>query len=331
MSRSGFRTALSAAFHSARSATFHSVLSAVFLSALVAMAGCNTRPSAEYYQALVTKLRAEGKMRSETAPQNAPYDAADLVLNFERIALHHEAKITRPGSEGNWESNPLQRWVGPLNYRLSGTAVTAQDRSEVAALMDRIARLTGLEIAETELGWNFLILITTPEEQEEFSAVLALLLPETAKTFDLWRQTPRLICVAHNLFSRENNNHIVSGLVSIGSETSGLLRRACLHEEIVQALGLANDHPDVRPSIFNDDGEFALLTEHDEHLLRILYDPRLEPGMTAEEAMPIVERIVAGIPLDRPPSQLAGRAAALAPVVGAAGSGPPVTQDAPSN
>ena len=309
MSRSGFRTAPSAVFHSVPSAVFlsvpsavfHSVPSAVFLSLLLAVAGCNTRPSAEYYEALVVTLRAEGKLRAETAPQNAPYDAADLVRNFERIALHHEARITSPGNESNWEENPLQRWAGPLNYRLSGAAVTPDDRAEVAALMDRIAGLTGLEIAETESGWNFLILITTPAEQDDFSAVLAQLLPATAETFDLWRQTPRLICVAHNLFSDEDRNRIVSALVSIGSETGGILRRACLHEEIVQALGLANDHPDVRPSIFNDDGEFALLTEHDEYLLSILYDPRLEPGMTAAQAMPIVERIVAGIALDRPP------------------------------
>ena len=44
--------------------------------------------------------------------------------------------------------------------------------------------------------------------------------------------------------------------------------------------------------ITNDDQEFALLTEHDEYLLRILYDPRLKAGMTREEGMPIVLEIV---------------------------------------
>jgi len=282
------------------SSGFRTVLNAIFLSLLVAAAGCTTRPSAEYYDALVEKLRAKGKLRTETTPQDAAYDTADLVRNFERIALHLEAEITRTGGEGNWRQNPLQRWHGPLNYHLSGSAVTPEDWIEVAMLMSRIAGLTGLEISETESesGWNFLILITTPEEHEDVSVVLSRLIPAAAKTFDLWRQSPRLICVAHNLFSGKDRNQIVTALVSIGSETRGLLRRACLHEEIVQALGLANDHPEVRPSIFNDDGEFALLTEHDEHLLRILYDPRLEPGMTAGEAMPIVRRIAAGIPLD---------------------------------
>ena len=132
-----------------------------------------------------------------------------------------------------------------------------------------------------------------------------------------------MICVATDPFSSKDGSLISGGLVVIGSETRGILRRACLHEEIVQSLGLANDHPDVRPSIFNDDGEFALLTEHDEHLLRILYDPRLEIGMTAEEAMPIVRRIVAGIPLGRPAARLAAGA------VTAGGLRPASTQDVP--
>lgn len=47
----------------------------------------------------------------------------------------------------------------------------------------------------------------------------------------------------------------------------------------------------ARPSIFNDDEEFSLLTRHDELLLRILYDPRLRPGITEAEARPIVTTI----------------------------------------
>ena len=56
-------------------------------------------------------------------------------------------------------------------------------------------------------------------------------------------------------------------------------------------MGLPNDDETVRPSLFNDDEEFALMTLHDELLLRILYDDRLEPGMSPEESMPIVRQI----------------------------------------
>ncbi len=78
----------------------------------------------------------------------------------------------------------------------------------------------------------------------------------------------------------------------IRSEHPDLFRLSCIHEEIAQGLGIPNDSPRARPSIFNDDDEFALLTRHDELLLQMLYDPRLTPGMTAEEARPIA-RIIA--------------------------------------
>ena len=77
----------------------------------------------------------------------------------------------------------------------------------------------------------------------------------------------------------------------IRSETPPRLRRSCVHEELAQGLGLANDSRQVRPSIFNDDEEFAYLTRHDELLLKILYDSRLRPGMTEAEARPIVLQI----------------------------------------
>ncbi|MEO0764211.1 MAG: DUF2927 domain-containing protein, partial [Pseudomonadota bacterium] len=73
------------------------------------------------------------------------------------------------------------------------------------------------------------------------------------------------------------------------------LGRACVEEELAQAMGLPNDHPHVRPSVFNDDQEFALLTHHDEALLEILYDDRLHVGMTEAEAMELVPEIIDGM------------------------------------
>jgi hypothetical protein len=60
---------------------------------------------------------------------------------------------------------------------------------------------------------------------------------------------------------------------------------------MTQGLGLPNDSPRARPSIFNDDEEFALLTDQDEMMLRILYSPELHPGMSVAEVRPIVETL----------------------------------------
>jgi len=69
------------------------------------------------------------------------------------------------------------------------------------------------------------------------------------------------------------------------------MRLSCIHEEMAQAMGLANDSPTARPSIFNDDEEFALLTRHDELLLKMLYDRRLRLGMTPLQARPLLPAI----------------------------------------
>ena len=240
-------------------------------------------------------------LRTEWAPADAPFDAVMLADNFERIALRHEANPRLAGGKDNWRPNPLKRWSGPLRYQLYGNAVTPQDRAETRRLMDRIAGLTGLEIAEADTEVNFVILITTPQERDHYGAHLATVAPPLAKVYELWRRSPQIRCAGGAFSPAATPGSYNAAVVVIGGETRGLPRRACLHEEIVQSLGLANDDGRVRPSIFNDDGEFALLTRHDAFLLRILYDPRLLPGMTDAEAMPVVRQIVAELDLAADP------------------------------
>ncbi|MEO1315071.1 MAG: DUF2927 domain-containing protein [Pseudomonadota bacterium] len=296
---------------------------------LVTLAACTGQPSAEDYAAYEATLRAVGDLRTETAPPDAPFTNDDLVRNFSRVALRHEVDIERPGSDENAATNPLQRWEQPIRYRLVGQGVTQADRLEVASFLGRIGRLTGRSVSvapfppeapptvapPADAGVNLMILITEPGERVAVSEALGQLHPALRRSFDLWRRSASVVCAATNLVAEQDSHAIVFGMIMLGSEVGGLLRRSCLHEEITQALGLGNDHPEVRPSIFNDDEEFALLTRHDEWLLRVLYDPRLRPGMTEEEAMPIVRRIVEELrPEDdatlddaAPPAPLTGR------------------------
>lgn len=258
----------------------------------IALDGCMSRPGGAFYSTYESMLVQDGLLRTETAPADAPYSVRDLVRNFERIALRKEANAAIAGGDSNSTPTSLRRWVGPLRYRIDGSAATAADRTEISWLMQRIATLTDLDVRESSADANFLILLTTPEERDRVGAELANKHRRFAVAFDYWRHDGRLVCIADREVDSSNSNRIIRAIAVIGSETTGVLRKSCLHEEIVQALGLSNDHSDVRPSIFNDDAEFALLTKHDEALLRILYDQRLTPGMTAQEAMPIINQIV---------------------------------------
>ena len=55
--------------------------------------------------------------------------------------------------------------------------------------------------------------------------------------------------------------------------------RACLNEEIAQALGPVNDLYRISDTVFNDDNVYNSLTDYDLLILKLLYSPSLRNGM----------------------------------------------------
>jgi hypothetical protein len=57
----------------------------------------------------------------------------------------------------------------------------------------------------------------------------------------------------------------------------------CGYEELLQSLGLINDDSSVPWTMFNDDVQMGFFDVYDQYLVNILYDPRIQPGMTKGE------------------------------------------------
>lgn len=68
--------------------------------------------------------------------------------------------------------------------------------------------------------------------------------------------------------------------------------RDCLHEELAQALGPANDLYRLPDSVFNDDNFHSIVTPFDMLMLRVLYDPELRSGMPRQVAAGRVVQIL---------------------------------------
>ncbi len=267
---------------------------ALAVAGVAALLGCADGDRSGVYRDLAADLEARGHLRTDAAPADAPFTAEDLTQAFERVAFSYEftfrdgRKITGP------IARPLKRWQGSVSYRLIGDGVTEQDRAELSALFDRLATLTGLTFRPVPSGESMLISIATLAGRRDISRGFAQSGQDAYRVhYDSWRRSPGWTCGAVTSVSTADPNRLMHAHIFLGAEAKGIIRSACLHEEIVQALGLTDDDPDARPSIFNDDQEFALLTVHDELLLRVLYDPRLQPGMSTAEAVPIARRLFA--------------------------------------
>ena len=69
----------------------------------------------------------------------------------------------------------------------------------------------------------------------------------------------------------------------------------CIYEELLQALGPINDDKSVPWTMFNDDVQMGFFDVYDQHILNILYDPRIRPGMTRREVKIVLPEILPSV------------------------------------
>jgi hypothetical protein len=249
--------------------------------------------ASSYFAQVQQVLLREGMLRTDPG-LDIPVSAETMTENFMRIALFHEFKRGKAGIVRGETETPLTRWLDPVRVSVRfGASVApdkqATDRARIASYLDRLARVTGHPISIDERAPNFWIFIVSEDEREAMEPTLReLRLSISSDVIETITRMPRTTyCNVFGL-SGSDTHFYTSAVAVIRAENPDLLRLSCFHEEIAQALGLPNDSPRARPSIFNDDEEFAFLTDQDEMLLRILYSPELRPGMSAAEARPIV-------------------------------------------
>ena len=280
------------------------LLHRLMLIAPLALAACATPAPqntdlAQYYAAAEAQMLERGLMRTQTAPKDAPFSYDDLVRNFQRIALFDEYKVAGGRYVAQQSPSHLRRWEGPVRVgMIFGNSTLASkerhDRAEVAAFTRRLSHLTRLDMRTVrERDANFLVLFLNDAEQKTFADILPQRFPNIdPAVVDAFRNSPlNVFCAAFAFPKRHQKGVYDHVLILVKTEHGDLVRKSCIHEEMAQAMGLTNDSPDARPSIFNDDEEFAFLTKHDEILLQMLYDPRLNAGMRANEVSPLLPQI----------------------------------------
>jgi hypothetical protein len=253
---------------------------------------------ARYYRSVEARLVQDGLLRTDGGARDAPFSARTLAANFERIALYDE--YAEMGGRFVQRQTPsrLRRWEAPVRLQAHfGPSVSeaqrAEDRAILSTYANRLASATGHPIETVASSGNFHVLYLDQDALAQSGELLRRLVPGIdATTVREIETLSRFTFCSVYAFSQSGGRPVyVSAIAIIRDEHPSLLRRSCVHEEVAQGLGLPNDSPAARPSIFNDDEEFALLTAHDELLLRMLYDPRLTPGLTPGQNRPLVLEI----------------------------------------
>ncbi|MGB8623108.1 MAG: DUF2927 domain-containing protein [Paracoccaceae bacterium] len=257
-----------------------------------------SRKMARYYSNVQADLLARGLMRADGGGPDTPFSRRQLVEDFVKIALYDEYVAHNGSLMARQTESRLRRWEEPVRMGITyGDTIRPDQRrktsAEISGFARRLSRITGLPISMTSPeAANFQILVLNEDERRNFGQRLRQMVPGIEPmALRAITGMPRSTFCQVFAFSRGNSSTYSQAVAVIRGEHPDALRLSCIHEELAQGLGLANDSPAARPSIFNDDEEFARLTYHDELLLKMLYDPRLRPGMKEAEARPILRRI----------------------------------------
>ena len=232
-----------------------------------------------------------------------------LLEGFELVAFGREYQ---PG-----EKDKLIRWNGPIKVALVGKDVPLEFENMIVDHLRDLSLETGLAInlayserlrAEHRLPKSYrespfnLLLIWAPEAQ----------LPATVEklTKGVFKAAGEAKLLKESKCHGRALNRKKSGVLyfAYAAFTAELATRTdydgkkvdphkfmltCVNEELTQLLGLPNDVSGLSWSLFNDDNRVLVLSDPDRWLLRILYDPRMKPGMKRADALKMAAKILA--------------------------------------
>jgi len=223
------------------------------------------------------------------------YDNASLARLFTRLTFE---------TEWGAERARLVRYEAPVIVGLSGPGA-ARYADFLEGYVGFLRRHAGIAISRGDVGANLHVRFVAARAFERVLPAAACVLTPGDLAWEEYARAPDAL----------GGDAIVSATrieemtVFLPQTAPPHAVRACLIEEVAQALGPVNDLFGLGPSIFNDDFGHIWPTRLDLLMLRTLYAPELETGLSRASAEVAAARALARLnPAGRsaPPLQQAG-------------------------
>ena len=225
----------------------------------------------------------------EGAPtQYTHFTAAELSRGFLALAFGSDLRIgARPLG--------IRRFDHAIRVRIIGGG-TVDRSNEMARVIDEYAReVPGLDLRLAPSTAPADIEVRLIDEKDFQSALQAAFGAKVARTF-VSRTDPQ--CMTSVKSTADGKIvHSVSFIIVDKGEDVFL---DCAYHELLHAFGLSN-HDQHNPwTTLNQKRMVGYLTVYDRSLLTLLYDHRIQPGMTMRQARAVLPNIIAELGLATP-------------------------------
>ncbi len=231
---------------------------------------------------LLATLVLAASMLAAPSRAQTPYTDEELVDGFLFTVFGAEVGDAPGDVEA---ANVVKKFVGPVSYHILGVTEGPWATTVRAFLASLTASIEGLTLAEAPTPGAAEVVVHLVERVDYVATI-----------------RERVWAGVDTHFLEDNACSAVIAARRTGIERAfiflvvdeGFVPFAhCMVEEIAQSLGPANDSDALPASIFNDASSVNVFGVFDWFILTMLYDARIEPGMSAGEVEPLLPAVIA--------------------------------------
>jgi len=234
--------------------------------------------------AMVLAAAAEHpEISSRRAAQHKAFSDAEIAEGFFKTAFGAELQLAGP-------VNRIRKFDAPVRVHVESHARPDRRVQVAEVIADIGARIQHLDIAVTGSAVEANMAVNLVRDHD-----LARVIREV-----YGRGRARLIqrslapqCLSG--FRKDEAFRITRSDVIIVADAGDFIFYDCAYEELPQALGPINDTNAVPWTMFNDNVQLGFFDIYDQYILNILYDPRILPGMNAEDARAVLPQVMPAV------------------------------------
>ena len=220
----------------------------------------------------------DAEISARRAAERKTFSDDEIARGFFKTVFGAELRL-------RGRTDVVRKYDGPVRVFIE-TRAKPDRRADVARVIDNIrARVDHLDIAVTDdrSAANYFVVLVRERDLDKTVRKMY----GRAKAKRIARLDPQ--CLSG--FRKDDSYRIVQSNILLVADAGDFIFYDCAFEELLQALGPIND-TDVPWTMFNDDVQMGFFDVYDQYILNILYDPRIRPGMTADQVRALLPEIL---------------------------------------
>jgi hypothetical protein len=233
--------------------------------------------------AIATAGPATGEDREiaqRRATERKSFSDAEIVDGFFKVTFGAEFRVA-----GGVDR--IRKYSGPVRVFIVNHAKPDRSAEVVDVIADIRRKIRHLDIATTGRRRDANMVVTLVHDRDLARTIRKLYGVNRARRI---QRSLEPQCLSS--FRKDETFRVLQSDVILVADAGNFVFYDCIYEELLQALGPINDDSTVPWSMFNDDVQMGFFDIYDQHILNVLYDPRIKPGMTRDEVAALLPAVL---------------------------------------